>query len=169
MSNGPCMQQSTYFYLPGYHTGMIDNDWLDPNWVNAGNFGRTLGSGTTRTNLDGKLDLDIPDIPDSDMPQSLTLELTAQDESGFPVSARAETIVHPADFYIGLQPDQWVGQSGRAIGFDVFSADWETEPSPSHRLQAEFKKVRWERKDPPPEVAYAVPTFEAGLYAGEQQ
>jgi hypothetical protein len=72
-----------------------------------------------------------------------------QDESGFPVSARDAVIVHPADFYIGLQPDQWVGQSGTAIGFDVFTADWETNASPSKALQAEFKQVRWERKDPP--------------------
>ncbi len=95
-----------------------------------------------------------------DTPQSLTLELTAQDESGFPVSAHAETIVNPANFYIGLRPDQWVGQSGKAIGFDVFTADWDTKPSPSQALQAEFKQVRWERKDPPPEEVNAVPTYE---------
>lgn len=153
-------EQPIYFYLPGYQTGVIEDDWLAPSWADTGNFGRTLGSGTARTDPDGALDLELPDIPDSDAPQSLTLELTAQDESGFPVSARAEMIVHPADFYIGLRPDQWVGQSGRAIGFDVFTADWETQSSPSHALQAEFKQVRWERKDPPPEVAYAVPTFD---------
>ena len=153
-------EQSTYFNLPGYQTGLIDNNWLTPSWINAGNFGRTLESGTTRTNPDGTLSLQFSDIPDVDTPQSLTLELTAQDESGFPVSAHAETIVNPANFYIGLRPDQWVGQSGKAIGFDVFTADWDTKPSPSQALQAEFKQVRWERKDPPPEEVNAVPTYE---------
>jgi len=153
-------EQPTYFYLPGYQTGVIDTDWLVPRWAREGNFGRTLGSGTTRTNEDGALSLDLPEIPDSDAPQSLTLELTVQDESGFPVSARDEMIVHPADFYIGLQPDQWVGQRDKAIGFDVFTADWETNASPSKALQAEFKQVEWVRKEPPPVDTFGVPAYE---------
>jgi alpha-2-macroglobulin len=153
-------EQPTYFNLPGYQTGVIDDDWLVPSWAGEGNFGRTLENGTTNTNPDGTLSLDFPDIPDSDAPRTLTLELTVQDESGFPVSARDEMTVHPADFYIGLQPDQWVGQSGTAIGFDVFTADWEANASPSKALQAEFKRVRWERKNPPPEDVYGIPTYE---------
>jgi len=153
-------EQPTYFNLPGYQTGMLDNSWLTPNSVNLGNFGRTVESGNTMTEPDGSLDLRFPDIPEAQTTQSLTLELTAQDESGFPISARAEMTLHPADFYIGLRPDQWVGQSGRAMGFDVFTANWEAEASPSHALQAEFKQVRWKRTDPPPEIAYGVPTFE---------
>lgn len=153
-------EQPAYFDLPGYQTGVINDDWLVPSWAREGSFGRTLENGTTSTNPDGKLSLDFPDIPDSDAPRTLTLELTVQDESGFPVSARDEITVHPADFYIGLQPDQWVGQSGTAIGFDVFTADWEANASPSKALQAEFKRVRWERKDPTAENIYAIPTYE---------
>jgi uncharacterized protein YfaS (alpha-2-macroglobulin family) len=154
-------EQPTYFNLPGYQTGMVEDNWLTPSRSKVGNFGRTLESGTTRTNPDGTLNLQFTDIPASDTPQTLTLELTAQDESGFPVNARAETIMNPTNFYIGLRPDQWVAQSGKAIGFDVFTAGWDTKPSPSQALQAEFKQVRWERKDPPPEEANAVPTFES--------
>lgn len=150
----------TYFNLPGYQTGVFDDSWLTPDWVPDGSFGRTLESGTARTNPDGSLELELPDIPDADAPRTLTLEVTAQDESGFPVSSRDEMTVHPADFYIGLRPDQWVGQSGTALGFDVFTVDWEASVSPSRFLQAEFKQVRWERVDPPPEVPYAAPTYE---------
>ena len=153
-------EQPTHFNLPGYQTGMFDDSWLIPNWAQDGSFGRTLESGSSRTEADGTLDFQFPDIPEVDAPQTLTLELTAQDESGFPVSARDEMTIHPASFYIGLRPDQWVGQSGQAIGFDVFTAGWDTKASPSKTLQAEFKQVRWEREDPPPEVVYAVPTYE---------
>jgi len=153
-------EQPTYFSLPGYQTGVFDDSWLTPSWAQYGNFGRTLENGTARTNPDGSLNLELPDIPDSDTPRTLTLELTAQDESGFPISARDEMIIHPANFYIGLRPDQWVGQSGTALGFDVFTVDWETKVSPSKALQAEFKQVRWERKDPPAEDVYGVPTYE---------
>ena len=153
-------ERPTYFNLPSYQTGVIEDDWLIPSWAREGNFGRTLENGTTSTNPDGTLGLDFPDIPDSGAPRILTLELTMQDESGFPVSARDELTIHPADFYIGLRPDQWVGQSGTAIGFDVLTADWETNASPSKVLQAEFKQVRWERKDPPPEDVYGIPKYE---------
>jgi uncharacterized protein YfaS (alpha-2-macroglobulin family) len=153
-------ERPTYFHLPGYQTGVIGDDWLVPDWAKEGIYGRTLGSGTARTNPDGRLSLEFASTPDANSPQILTLELTAQDESGFPISARAEALVHPANFYIGLHPDQWVGQSGNEIGFDVLTADWETNPSPSKALQAEFKKVRWERKDPPLEDTYGIPTYE---------
>jgi len=152
-------ERPTYFYLSGYQTGFIEDDWLIPDWAKDGNFGRMLENGAARTNRDGLLALEFAEIPVSDEPQLLTLELTTQDESGFPVSARAETIVHPADFYIGLRPDQWVGQSGRGVGFDVFTADWGTNASPSKALQAEFKKVEWERTDPPAGDVYGLPTY----------
>jgi uncharacterized protein YfaS (alpha-2-macroglobulin family) len=153
-------EQPAYFNLPGYQTGVINNDWLVPSWARQGTFGQTLANGTANTNPDGKLNLDLPDVPASVTPQTLTLELTAQDESGFQVSGRAQMTLHPADFYIGLRPDQWVGQSGKAIGFDVFTAGWDTNPSPGKVLQAEFKQVRWDRKDPPAGSAYEVPTYE---------
>ncbi len=153
-------ERPTSFNLPGYQTGIFDDGWLFPSWADIDRFGRTLENGTAHTNPDGSLDLELPDLPELDAPRTLTLELTAQDESGFPVSARDELTVHPADFYIGLRPDQWVSQNGAAIGFDVFTADWNADASPSKALQAEFKQVRWERRDPPPEVAYGVPTYE---------
>ena len=98
-------ERPTYFSLPGYQTGTFDDSWLTPYWAQYDRFGRTLESGTTRTNSDGSLTLELPDVPEVDSPQTLTLELTATDESGFPVSARAETTVHPANFYIGVRPD----------------------------------------------------------------
>jgi uncharacterized protein YfaS (alpha-2-macroglobulin family) len=152
-------ERPAYFDLPGYQTGLVDDACLGPYWEDE-NLGRTLQSGQARTEPDGSLLLAPDGIPASASPRTLTLELTAQDESGFPVSARAETFLHPADFYIGLNPDQWVGQSGSALGFDVFTADWDRQASPSQELQAEFSRVEWQRTDPPPESPYAFPTYE---------
>jgi uncharacterized protein YfaS (alpha-2-macroglobulin family) len=154
-------EHSSYFQLAGYQTGVFDDSWLRPYWTGGFPFGRSLENGTTRTDAQGALDLKLPDASVSDSLRRLTLELTAQDESGFPVSARAETLVHPSEFYIGVRPDQWVGRSGRAIGFEVFTVDWEKESSPLRELQADFKQVRWERKDPPREALYLIPEYEA--------
>ena len=65
---------------------------------------------------------------------------------GFPFSARSEMRVHPADFYIGLRPDQWIGRANSPIGFEVYTVDWAQNPSGDHKLEAEFKQVRWEKE-----------------------
>lgn len=155
-------ERPAYFDIPGYQTGLVTDAWLNPYWNNE-NLGRLLQNGQARTEPDGSLLLTPDGIPASESPRTLTLELTAQDESGFPVSVRAETFLHPADFYIGLRPDQWVGQSGTAMGFDVLTVDWDRQASPSQALQAEFSRVEWQRTDPPPELPYALPSF-APLY-----
>lgn len=138
-----------YFYLPNYQTGLIETDWLDAFRFPAGSdsrfFGRFLNEGTARTSSNGTLTISLTAIPKSDAPQRLTLETTATDESGLPVSARSEVTVHPADFYIGLRPDQWVGTAKSALGFEVYTVDWEKNPYGEKILAAEFKQVRWEK------------------------
>jgi len=153
-------EHSAWFSLPGYQTGLVDDSWLEPYWANRGRLGKTLQNGEASTDLNGNLLLALEQIPSSESPRSLTLEVTAQDESGFPVSARAETFLHPGNFYIGLRPDQWIGQSGNAMEFEVFSVNWERLASPSQALEAEFKRVEWKRKNPPPELNYEIPTYE---------
>ncbi|GAB4505611.1 MAG: hypothetical protein Fur0043_26080 [Anaerolineales bacterium] len=148
------------FDLPGYQTGPMDMNWLSPSGMDDGALGRLLQSGQARTEADGSLSLTLDAIPPSDSPRILTLELTAQDESGFPVTARAETFIHPADFYIGLRPDQWVGQSGTALGFDVFTVDWNRQARTSQELQAAFSRVEWQRKEPTPDQVYGFPSYE---------
>jgi uncharacterized protein YfaS (alpha-2-macroglobulin family) len=149
-----------YFDIPGYQTGLVDMDWMLPPWARHGNFGERIQNGTGRTAADGSLLLDLENIPPSEDIQRLTLEMVVEDESGLPLSNRAETLVHPAEFYIGLKPDRWVGQSGTAIGFEVLTTDWEADPSPSWALAAEFKKVTWRRVDPSPDVVYGVPAYQ---------
>ncbi len=153
-------ERPAWFDLPGYQTGSMDFDWLTPSWAEAGILGRLLQSGQARSESDGSLLLTFDALPASESPRILTLELTARDESGLPVSTRAETFLHPADFYIGLRPDQWVGQSGTALGFDVFSVDWEQQPRSAPALQAAFSRVEWQREDSFPNPGYNFPTYE---------
>ncbi len=135
-----------HFSLPNYQTGILDNGWLDPFGFNSQYFGKLVDDGTDQTSPNGTLSISLPAIPESDSPQTLTLEVTATDESGLPVSARAEMTVHPADFYIGLSPDQWIGTAKSALGFEIYTVDWAKEASGNKTLTAEFKQVRWEKE-----------------------
>lgn len=138
-----------FFSLPGYETGLVETSWMDP--YRFGEFGpEYLGTmiedGTAQTTSQGTLPIELPDIPESESGQILTLEVSAQDESGLPVSARTELRVHPADFYIGIRPDQWFGRADTPIGFEVYTVDWAQNPSGDKELTAEFSQVRWEKE-----------------------
>ncbi|MEW6284665.1 MAG: Ig-like domain-containing protein [Chloroflexota bacterium] len=137
-----------YFSLPGYQTGPIDFDWLDAFRIPAGAdsryFGKFLKEGSAQTSPGGTLAISLTALPKADTPRRLTLEVTATDESGLPVSARSELTLHPADFYIGVRPDRWVGTAKAELGFELYTVDWERNPTGEKRLAAEFKQVRWE-------------------------
>ncbi|HET9591243.1 MAG TPA: Ig-like domain-containing protein [Anaerolineales bacterium] len=137
------------FHLPNYQTGLLDTGWLDvfhtPGF-SSDYLGNLIREGMGRTTPEGLLSIELPAIPEAEAGQLVTLEVTAQDESGLPVSARAELRVHPADFYIGLLPDQWIGRADSPIGFEVYTVDWARNPSVDHPLSAEFKQVRWEKE-----------------------
>lgn len=137
----------TSFHLPGYQTGLIDFDWMDayrfPGGSGSRYFGQLLNEGSAQTSSNGTLTINLTAIPKSDSPRLLTLEVTATDESGLPVSARSEVTVHPEDFYIGLRPDKWVGTAKSELGFEVYTAGWDGSPSGEKTLTAEFKQVRW--------------------------
>jgi alpha-2-macroglobulin len=139
-----------YFYLPNYQTGLINTPWLDvfrfPGSFGSSYLGDLIGEGTGQTTPEGILSIDLPAIPKKEAGQIVTLEVTAQDESGLPVSARTELRAHPADFYIGLRPDRWIGLADAAVQFEVYTVDWAQNPSGDKILLAEFKQVRWEKE-----------------------
>ena len=138
------------FNIPDYQTGPIDTNWLNafrnPRDFDSRYFGKLVNDGTAQTASDGTLPISLPIIPVSDSPQVLTLEVTTTDETGLPVSSRTEMSVHPADFYIGLRPDQWVATAKSELGFEVYTVDWDKNPSGNKMLTAEFRQVRWEKK-----------------------
>jgi uncharacterized protein YfaS (alpha-2-macroglobulin family) len=150
-------RKPTFFNLPGYRVGIDNFRWLGPPWrMYSSLFGELISSGSGHTNSDGSLNIEYPTDPRVDAPQTYTFEVTLTDESGFPTSARTDTIVHPGDFYIGIRPDTWVGQAGVEIAFDILVADWEKAPAGVQDLKAQFRKVSWVRDDSPDPFSYPI-------------
>ncbi|MGW8250749.1 MAG: MG2 domain-containing protein, partial [Anaerolineales bacterium] len=145
------------FDLPGYQVGVDDLRWMSafPSFFG---FGRFIEQGQGRTDAQGRLVLEL-DTGEVESRQRYTLEVTLQDESGQRISGRDTIDVNPAEFYIGVRPDAWVGRSGEASGFDVLVTDWETQPVGARALQADFRKVVWERQDPAPSDIFGEPRF----------
>ena len=149
------------FHLPGYQVGKADTGWLSglPGFYYPG-YQEEIELGEGKTNSSGSLDIDL-NLPVEDERYLYTLEVTALDESGVPVSAQSDLLVNPAQFFIGIRPDSWSGQVGRETGFDIQVVDWDWEPAGAQPLAAEYSKILWERIDPQPGDLRGFPVYEA--------
>ncbi|MGC1376928.1 MAG: MG2 domain-containing protein, partial [Anaerolineales bacterium] len=138
-------KQRSYFDIPGYNTGLYTTGWYSND---AGNFGGNIAQGKARTGADGSFSIPVDAIHVDDTTQ-LTLEITASESGGFPVSARATLVVHPANFYAGIRPDAWFGRAGNAVGFSILTVGLDNKALPNKMLLATFERVTWERSDLP--------------------
>ena len=131
--------QTTSFSLPGYQVGTSGYGWYE------------VASGSKITSSTGELSLALNANPLSiygreiKLPAIYTLETTTKDENGFPVSARAETMVHPSSYYIGVRPDNIILQAGEEVGIDILVVDWNKQPNGIRPLKAAFQKITWEQ------------------------
>jgi alpha-2-macroglobulin len=158
--------------LPGnLQVGRVDTSWMEP-WSMSGQGGISLGEGSDVTAPDGSLVIKVPGglVRDrlENQPRGmfhLTLEVTVEDESGLPVSARDALNLHPSSSYIGVQPEKWTTTAGEEITYLIKSVGWHGEPVANLALSAHFSKVTWveqDRPDPysPPE--YRMDKVDAG-------
>jgi alpha-2-macroglobulin len=140
------------FSLPGYMTGNRDFNWMFafPDDNLGGPLGMLIAEGNAQTRPDGSLTLRLPNpIFEREVAyrRLYTLEVTVRDESDQPVSSRASVDVHPADYYIGIAPDNVVTQVGGEFGFEIITVDEGGIPDGERRLRASFSKIEWVREE----------------------
>jgi alpha-2-macroglobulin len=139
------------FSLPGYVTGNKNFNWLfDLDEGLGGRLGVLMAEGNAQTRPDGSSTLKLPNpvFEREDAYQRLyTLEVTVRDESDQPVSSRAGVAVHPANYYIGIAPDNIVNQTGMEFGFEIIAVDWAGFADGEHPLRASFSKIEWVREE----------------------
>lgn len=142
-------QDEMYFHLPGYQVGPVNTDWLMPTFDYYMIYGTSVAYGEDETDNQGHITLDfsVGDLElDNAAPGSLqkyTLEATITDESGLPVSQRESVLIHPEDFYIGVQPEQYFGQADSEFPFSILTVDWDQEPVGGVALEATFEAIEW--------------------------
>lgn len=138
--------------LEGMSTGRADTSWMYPwsFWAGQEMF---LLEGSGQTGPDGSLTVEINGADLSErMAQDggnlneLILEVTAEDESGLPVSARGSMLLHPAPTYVGVRPEQWTGSAGSEMTFQIRHISWNGEPEGGKLLRSRFRKVIFSRQ-----------------------
>ncbi len=109
-----------------------------------GAFGEVIASGTAKTDAQGHVVLNIPaDIGKRTTSQIFTLEATVTDVSGQQVSGRTEITVHQGDFYLGVGPQEFVGQAGEESAFNIITVDWDGNPSPNRQVDVTYYEHDW--------------------------
>ena len=137
--------------LPGgYISGMLDTFWLDPEWWMRMELplGDYLLGGSGVTGADGRFPLTfssrtLSSLLEENRQKILTLEVTMTDESGFPVSQRVQTVLHPSAIVIGIRPESWVQPAGSPFVFSVLTVNWQNQPVGGRTLSASFDRIEW--------------------------
>ena len=140
--------------LPGnLAAGRLDLSWLQGPSASLATSspGAFIMEGDAQTDPQGKLTvlLDGKELQSkllSGDTQRLTFEVTAEDESGLPVSARGTTLLHPSQVVIGIRSEDWMGTAGKDLTYYIRTADWSGVPVPNQYLKAHFRKVTWSQK-----------------------
>lgn len=143
-------RDGAYFSLPGYRAGPANTDWLMPQALEYSALGTVVASGSGETDAQGHArlvftdgDLALDAIPEGST-QKYHLEVTVVDDSGFTVNYRDSALVHPDDFYIGVQPEAYYGVAEAPFNFSIQTADWEGQSVGGKAIQATFETIEWE-------------------------
>jgi uncharacterized protein YfaS (alpha-2-macroglobulin family) len=124
-------------------------DWTDTSrwdwWVrDTPGWDRVVADGEGTTDAQGRFVFSVPaDIAEATTSQRLTIEATVVDINDQTVSNRTSVIVHKGLFYIGLQPERYVGNVGEEQGIQVYTVDWEGLPVGGVPLLVTFNQREW--------------------------
>lgn len=154
-------RKDAYFNLPGYRVGPADDFWVRPFVPVYSPLGDVVSYGEGFTGDDGRMaleftedDLMLEEAPKGQL-QEFNLEVTVIDQSGFPVSFRDATLMHPETFYIGVQPNAYFGNAGSPFSFSLLTVDWNLAPEGNIPIEATFEGIRWEVEETGnPEMPY---------------
>ncbi|HEY4689157.1 MAG TPA: Ig-like domain-containing protein, partial [Anaerolineae bacterium] len=118
-------------YFFDRYTGPGYWDWNDIDYFAPSQFGggNVVASGEGVLDAQGNLVVELPaNLDEKAGSQTFSLEATVVDVNDQAVSARAQVIVHKGLFYIGLRPEEYVGNAGRPLAINIRTVNWGGDP-----------------------------------------
>ncbi len=143
------LMATDFYFSPGGVYGnysFVDYDRDSGLYFDEAQFyqSKVIAEGEAKTDQDGRLELSlVADLVDSDRSQVLTFEATVSDLAGSSVSDRTEIVAHQAAYYVGVRSQHYVGVAGEEQGFDLVLLDWNGEPVPGGKINAEIVERHW--------------------------
>jgi uncharacterized protein YfaS (alpha-2-macroglobulin family) len=113
-----------------------------PSYVSG--FGEKIAEGDGVTDKDGRFTFEVTaDIANKTASQKFTFDVTVTDINNQEVANQADAIVNKGLFYVGLHPEQYVGQVGKEGQVDVIVVDWESQPVAKQEVQLVFAEHKF--------------------------
>jgi len=107
-------------------------------------FGESIAEGTGMTDAEGRFTFEVEaDIADKIASQRYTFDLVITDINDQEVASQAGAVVHKGLVYVGLRPEEYVGQAGQESRANVLVVDWDSEPVPGQEVQVVFAEHNW--------------------------
>ncbi len=102
------------------------------------------GSGEGKTDANGVFSFSVPaDVASDPLSQTFTLEATVTDQNGQAVGTFTGVHVHKGQFYIGMQPGDYVADAGDDATVSVVSIDPDGKPVPDVRARVSVFQRQW--------------------------
>ena len=115
-----------------------------------------VAGGEAVTDAEGRFTLELPaEMPllpagRSSGPQRWTIEATVLDAPApdawlLPVSGQGHVLVHPAHFYLGMRPREWVVRAGMRTEIDLLAHNWTQQPVAGQEVAVSITERVWFR------------------------
>ncbi|MBI4789218.1 MAG: Ig-like domain-containing protein, partial [Chloroflexi bacterium] len=106
--------------------------------------GGVIREGKGKTDAQGKFHFEVPaDLKDFPLSQNFTLETEVSDINNQQVSSRAVVPVHKGRYYIGLQPQRYVGTINQEQGVNAITVNTQGAAVPNQQLTISFFEHQW--------------------------
>ncbi len=155
---GPATDLETYWTV---YAAPYEPDWQGP-WYSFRNDDQTifgggffgapnpLGdyvlNGQGRTDANGQVQITLPAdlLPeDTNGSRRVTIEATVLDITQFPVAARSAVVLHQAEVYIGIQPNEYLNIAGRPASVNLLTLDRANQPAGEIPYEVIFYQREW--------------------------
>ncbi|MCA9954837.1 MAG: Ig-like domain-containing protein, partial [Anaerolineales bacterium] len=109
-------------------------------------YGNYVINGNGRTDGNGRLLIDLPAdlLQDADAgSRVITIEASVQDLSEFAVTSQATVVLHAAETYVGIQPDDFIGRANTESTVNLETIDWDGRSVPNQSVEVVFYRRDW--------------------------
>ncbi len=135
------------FYSFGDAGGFLYQDpGLFGGFGGGGGFGNYLLNGNGRTDENGRLLIELPADLLKDVDEGsrvITVEANVLDLSEFPVSSRTRVVLHAAETYVGVEPDDFIGRANTESTVNLQTIDWDGRSVANQQVEVVFYRREW--------------------------
>ncbi len=150
------VKDSTFTWNKNHYFDFAELEYINYYWnmynpADKYQSGKVLQEGTKTTDADGNLRIQLPAALAKSSTQKLVVEAMVEDLNNQAVAASKEITVHPANYYIGLKPKNYVYSTKDDVRIEVVTVGHDGVEVGEKKIEAKIYRRTWntiKEKDP---------------------